>query len=115
MPTYLIEEDTRHFLRNNLKSCHVVKMNYYSIVLNISVLLMLVFGFGYVLYSRYRGFSEYELEQKALLQQKHIVARIRSYHELYQQKQRDENNDDDTTSRVDNLPVAPQQSVSAVL
>ena len=86
MPTHLIESDARQFLCNNLQSCHATKMRYFSIGLNMTVMALLIFGFGYVLYSRYNGtyycMSKYERIQKAAQDHAEIVARMKKYHHM---------------------------------
>jgi uncharacterized protein HemX len=75
---HLIDVSARNTLYNRLSLCHATRVQLYSTVLNVAVLLLLVLGVALTLYCCYqRQPSEYEKRQQMLRDQDYILSKIR--------------------------------------
>lgn len=94
----LIEPNTKSFLFDKLKSCHLTRVNVYYYVLNISVFLIFSTILVCVLYySNKHHLTEYEKQLKMKKDQEYILSKIR----FFQEMQKD---DYVTRSEITNLP-----------
>jgi hypothetical protein len=84
----LIEPNSLLYLNNTLQKCHDTRVGVYYYVLNGGILLIFALIFGITLYYCYTNKpTEYERRQKMLKDQDIILSNIRSYQEIYKQKQ----------------------------
>lgn len=76
----LTEQSFGDFMINNLKSCHENRIKIYSIILNVSVIVIFALIVGLFLYYRYKEKpTPYELQQKMYRDQQFILDKIRYY------------------------------------
>lgn len=76
----LTEQSFGDFMINNLKSCHENRIKIYSIILNVSVIVIFALIVGLFLYYRYKEKpTAYELQQKMYRDQQFILDKIRYY------------------------------------
>ncbi len=76
----LTEQSFGDFMINNLKSCHENRIKIYSIILNVSVVVLFALIVGLFLYYRYKEKpTPYELQQKMYRDQQFILDKIRYY------------------------------------
>lgn len=86
---HLVENETYAALHASLHQCHSVKMNIFSIVMNVAIVLLVVGGFGYFLYSRYTERpTEFQRRQKLMRDQQYVIHKIRTYQDYERQKQK---------------------------
>ena len=83
----LIEPGTRYFLKETLKKCNVKKNNYYSGVLNLSLLLffILILG-GFLFYKHKSKLTPKEKEEKKTKEQEYIMTKLRIFNEEAQRQ-----------------------------
>ncbi len=51
----LVEHQVKDVLHHNLRQCHTLKMNYYSILFNIVCFCFIVLVLGTIFYYKYKG------------------------------------------------------------
>jgi flagellar biosynthesis/type III secretory pathway M-ring protein FliF/YscJ len=80
--THLVDYDTYVYLAENLEKCHETKMYYFSLVMNIVLVAIVVGGVSVFLYYRYRWrTSKKENQERMAKEQKYILSKIRQYQE----------------------------------
>tara|TARA_B100000282_G_C31665553_1_gene459669 strand:+ start:529 stop:837 length:309 start_codon:yes stop_codon:yes gene_type:complete len=95
----LIEYSTKSFVLNKLQQCHDTRVNIYSYILNIGILVLFIFIFYLALrHSRNNKLTNAEKKYKAMKEQEHILSKIRFYKEIQ------EKNKDSMYSNITDLP-----------
>ena len=80
---HLIEPSTKYYLFNTLEKCHETRVELYSNILNVTVVVLFVIITGTILYLCFqRKLSPQEEKQKLLREQSYILDKIRSFKEL---------------------------------
>jgi|TARA_A100001015_G_scaffold206468_1_gene230958 large-conductance mechanosensitive channel len=86
----LIEEDTKFFLRQNLKKCHAFKENYYNYIYNILAFIFLILLFGIILLVKYKGkATEEEKKIKDKKTKEYILSKIKIMQDIKRQNSQD--------------------------
>jgi hypothetical protein len=76
--SHLTEPTIRAFCLSSLQACKDAKMKYYTRVVNLSLLVAFVTGFGLILYFKYKGRrTPAEKKQKEETDRLHILTRIK--------------------------------------
>lgn len=76
----LTESSFGEFMLQNLKSCHENRVKIYSIVLNVSIVVLFFSILGFFLYYKHKEkLTPYEAQQKLYNDQQYILDRIRYY------------------------------------
>lgn len=79
----LIEPSTKYFLFNTLEQCHKTRVELYSTIWNVSIVVGFVLITGIILYLCFkRKRTPDENQQKLLKEQSYILDKIRSFKEL---------------------------------
>lgn len=95
----LIENSVKNYLYFSLQKCHQNRVQVYSIVLNIVVLVFFVFIFGVALYICWKKKpNKIDLERKRLKEEELVLSKIRYYQQVKQHQK-------DTMNNITNLPV----------
>jgi sortase (surface protein transpeptidase) len=95
----LIEYSTKSFVLNKLQQCHVTRVNIYSYMLNIGIVMIFIIILYLALtHSRNNKLTNAERKYKAMKEQEHILSKIRFYKELQ------EKNKDSMYSNITDLP-----------
>jgi hypothetical protein len=76
----LVEQETKIYLFRSLGRCHEVKMRMFSIIINVSSVLILGVGLAWFLSSRYRGPETQQARDARMNAEKHkILKKLREY------------------------------------
>ena len=76
----LTEPGTKYFLNETLKQCHIVRSNYYNILINIGLLLGFLLILGGILLYKYKGrLTPIEKNNKNREKQQYILSKIKNF------------------------------------
>jgi hypothetical protein len=76
----LVENGTQYFLKELLKQCHGVRMNYYNHIYNIGLFIIFIFILFTFLIYRYKGKpTAEELAEKEREKELYILSKIKNY------------------------------------
>lgn len=80
MKPMLTEPGVKYFLNETLKQCHIFKIKYQNIVLNILLCILFLIILGILLLYKYKGkLTPEEIEQNELEKKRYILSKIRNY------------------------------------
>jgi hypothetical protein len=100
----LIEPSTKYFLFNTLEQCHQTRVELYSTIWNVSIVVVFVLITGIVLYLCFkRKRTPDENQQRLIKEQSYILDKIRSFKEL--DSYRTEHNS------ISKLPISSRDTV----
>ena len=86
----LVETDTKFFLGQSLKRCHVVKEEYYNYIYNIIAFIFIFVLIGLILIIKYRGKPTYKEKQaKDKKQKEYILSKIKIMQDVKRQNSQD--------------------------
>ena len=96
----LIEPLAKNYLYETLRTCHDIRVNMYSYLLNVGILILFIVIFGLAIYySRKNKLSDYEKEQKMFRDQQYVLSKIRYYREFEKEQNQA------ATSSITRLPI----------
>ena len=78
----LTEPGIKSFLNETLKQCHVYKINYNNILINILLFVGFMLILGAILFYKYKGrITQVEKERKTKEKQQYILSKVKSFQE----------------------------------
>ena len=78
----LTEPGIKYFLNETLKQCHIYKINYNNIVINILLFVGFLLILGAILFYKYKGrLTQVEKDQKTKEKQQYILSKVKSFQE----------------------------------
>jgi uncharacterized protein YpmB len=78
----LTEPGVKSYLNYALKQCHIIKINYYNTIYNITLFIIFIVILGGILYYKYKGKpTEEEKQQKNREKQQYILEKIKNFQE----------------------------------
>ena len=78
----LTEPGIKYFLNETLKQCHVYKINYNNILINILLLVGFLLILGAILFYKYKGrLTQVEKDRKTKEKQQYILSKVKSFQE----------------------------------
>lgn len=78
----LTEPGIKYFLNETLKQCHIYKINYNNILINILLLVGFLLILGAILFYKYKGrLTQVEKEMKTKEKQQYILSKVKSFQE----------------------------------
>lgn len=76
----LVENGTHYFLRELLKKCHGIRMNYYNQIYNIGLFILFISIMSLLLIYKYKGkLTDEEIAEKERDKQMYILSKIKNY------------------------------------
>ena len=86
----LVNTDTKFFISQTLKKCHIVKETYYNYIYNIGAFIFLLVLFGTILIIKYRGKATHEeKKEKSRKQKQYILSKIKIMQDVKRQNSQD--------------------------
>tara|TARA_Y100000992_G_C21159719_1_gene440419 strand:- start:506 stop:844 length:339 start_codon:yes stop_codon:yes gene_type:complete len=86
----LVNTDTKFFIGQTLKKCHLVKEQYYNYIYNIGAFIFLLVLFGTILIIKYRGKpSKQEKNEKDKKAKEYILSKIKIMQDVKRQNSQD--------------------------
>lgn len=99
VPT-LIEPLAKNYMFETLKTCHHIRVNMYSYILNVGILVLFIAIFGLAFYySSKNKLSDYEKEQKMWRDQQYVLSKIQYYKNVENEEQQS------NLSSITRLPI----------
>lgn len=96
----LIEPQAKNYLFETLKTCHHIRVNMYSYILNVGILILFITIFGLAIYySSKNKLSDYEKQQKMYRDQQYVLSKIQYYKTLENEKEQS------NMSSITRLPI----------
>ena len=81
----LIENGTQYFLRELLKNCHSIRMNYYNQIYNIGLFIFFFFILATFLIFSYKGkLTQEQIDEKERERQLYILSKVKNYQDARQ-------------------------------
>ncbi len=78
----LTEPGIKYFLNETLKQCHIYKINYNNILINILLLVGFLLILGAILFYKYKGrLTQVEKDRKTKEKQQYILSKVKSFQE----------------------------------
>ncbi len=78
----LTEPGTKYFLNETLKQCHIYKINYNNILINIGLFIGFLLILGAILFYKYKGrLTQVEKERKNKEKQQYILSKVKTFQE----------------------------------
>ena len=78
----LTEPGIIYFLNETLKQCHIYKINYNNILINIGLFIGFLLILGAILFYKYKGrLTQSEKERKNKEKQEYILSKVKSFQE----------------------------------
>ena len=82
----LTEPGTKYFLNETLKQCHIYKINYNNILINIGLFIGFLLILGAILFYKYKGrLTQLEKERKNKEKQQYILSKVKNFKRLKEQ------------------------------
>uniref|UniRef100_A0A6C0DR82 Uncharacterized protein n=1 Tax=viral metagenome TaxID=1070528 RepID=A0A6C0DR82_9ZZZZ len=96
----LIEPHAKNYLYESLKTCHHIRVNMYSYILNVGILILFIAVFGLAIYySSKNKLTDYEKEQKMYRDQQYVLSKIKYYSDVTRE------NEHSSLSSITRLPI----------
>ena len=78
----LTEPGIKYFLNETLKQCHIYKINYNNILINILLVVGFLLILGAILFYKYKGrLTQVEKERKNKEKQQYILSKVKKFQE----------------------------------
>jgi hypothetical protein len=78
----LTEPGIKYFLNETLKQCHVYKINYNNLLINIGLFIGFLLILGAILFYKYKGrLTQVEKDRKNREKQEYILSKVKSFQE----------------------------------
>ena len=78
----LTEPGIKYFLNETLKQCHIYKINYNNLLINIGLFIGFLLILGAILFYKYKGrLTHEEKERKTNETQQYILSKVKSFQE----------------------------------
>ena len=78
----LTEPGIKYFLNETLKQCHIYKINYNNLLINIGLFIGFLLILGEILFYKYKGrLTHVEKERKTKEKQQYILSKVKSFQE----------------------------------
>ena len=76
----LTEPGIKYFLNETLKQCHIHKINYHNLLINIGLFILFLIILGGILVYKYKGrLTPVEIAQKNKEKQQYILEKIKNF------------------------------------
>ncbi len=78
----LTEPGIKYFLNETLKQCHIYKINYNNLLINIGLFIGFLLILGAILFYKYKGrLTQVEKDRKNREKQEYILSKVKSFQE----------------------------------